>query len=582
MQSKKLSSEWLNELKAKNDIVTTISSYIPVVKKGRSYWARCPFHHEKTPSFAINNEEQYYHCFGCGEGGDVITFIEKIESISTGEAMRKLAEKTGLEMPIFEGGEAIAKKKKQKDEVLKALNLAKDFYVQNLYKPYAKIAQDYVKSRGFKKSDLDKFEIGYSNSNTVIKYLEENGVSQDTMLLAGIITKTSGGRAYDHLYNRLVFPIFNTFGECVGFSGRLLEKSSERAKYKNTAQTPVFDKGSLIYGIHLLKQAKRKGDLDAIILVEGQIDVIMMHSFGFNSAVASLGTAFTEKHAEQLKKIDENIILLFDSDSAGQKATLRTIDVLKPFGFNIKVARLPIDSDPDEYLKQNGAEGMKKLIAKAKVPVEYQLDLLRESSDISKPNEKARYVRQALDLVVKLETMSERDVYLKIIRDVSGIPIDILRRDANFKKSSQTQKKDANVLINRENGNIKAINYVMQSILRDESFSKLDFDIKNYIFNPVLKSILIKHESNDKKDANILDVLDENEKKLVNELFNSEYLPDKRYFDESVWKIIEEALLIQQEILNEKYKNSEDREERSAIAEKLRDIINQLKEKKIH
>src|SRR5574344_246888 len=329
----KLPSDWLSELKSKNDIVTTISSYIPVIRKGRQYWARCPFHHEKTPSFAINSDGQYYHCFGCGESGDVITFVEKMESISTGEAIRKLAEKVGLEMPMLEDGEKIAQKKKEKEEVLKALNLAKEHYIKNLYEYSAKIAQEYVKKRKFKKSDLDKFQIGYSNENNVINYLESKGISKETMLNAGIIAEANG-RYYDHIYNRLAFPIINTYGDCVGFSGRILENNPEKAKYKNTSQTIVFDKSSLIYGIHLLKEAKKNGQLNEIILVEGQIDVITMHSYGFGTAVASLGTAFTEKHAEQLKRICENLVLLFDGDGAGQKATLRAIELLKPFNFN--------------------------------------------------------------------------------------------------------------------------------------------------------------------------------------------------------------------------------------------------------
>ncbi|MDD4110966.1 MAG: CHC2 zinc finger domain-containing protein, partial [Clostridia bacterium] len=267
MQSRKLPSDWLSELKSKNDIVTTISSYIPVVKKGRQYWARCPFHNEKTPSFSINEEGQYYHCFGCGESGDVITFVQKMESISTGDAIRKLAEKAGLEMPMLEDGEKIAEKKKRKDESIKALNLTKNFYIKNLYEPSAKLAQEYVKKRGFKKSDLDRFQIGYSNGNSIMKYLESNKIDREIMLEAGIITEIDGN-AYDHIYNRLAFPIINTYGDCIGFSGRILENNPEKAKYKNTSQTILFDKGSTIYGINLLKEEKKKGNLDKIILVE--------------------------------------------------------------------------------------------------------------------------------------------------------------------------------------------------------------------------------------------------------------------------------------------------------------------------
>lgn len=383
LQNKGFPSEWLSELKSKNEIVQTISSYIPIVKKGSTYWARCPFHHEKTPSLAINENGQYYHCFGCGESGDVITFVEKMESITPGEAIKRLAEKAGMEMPVLEDGEKLTRRKKEKDEVIKALNLAKKHYESNLYQPSAKQAQEYVRQRNFKKSDLEKFHIGYSNGNEIIKYLESEGISKDIMLKAGIIGEMDG-KVYDHISNRLAFPILNSFGDCIGFSGRILEKSDFKAKYKNTAQTIVYDKGSSVYGIHLLKDAKRSGLLKEIVLVEGQIDVIMMHSFGFATAVASLGTAFTEKHAVELKRFCDDLVLLFDGDGAGEKATLRAIELLKPFNFNLKVGRLPQGSDPDEFLKGNGADAMKKIIAGAKTPIEYQLDLLKEKNDLSK------------------------------------------------------------------------------------------------------------------------------------------------------------------------------------------------------
>lgn len=587
MQNRKLPSDWLNELKSKNDIVTTISSYIPVIKKGRQYWARCPFHHEKTPSFAINNEGQYYHCFGCGESGDVITFVEKMESISTGDTIRKLAEKAGLEMPMLEDGAKIAQKKKEKDNALQALNLAKEFYIKSLYEPSAKIAQEYIKKRKFKKSDLDRFQIGYANGNGVINYLTEKGISKENMISAGIINDIDG-RLYDHIYNRLAFPIINTFGDCIGFSGRILENNSEKAKYKNTAQTIVYDKSSSIYGIHLLKEAKRKGQLEQIILVEGQIDVIIMHSFGFNTTVASLGTAFTEKHADQLKRISENLVLLFDGDSAGEKAALRAIELLKPFDFNLKVARLPKEYDPDDYLRENGAEGMKKIISSAKTPIEYQLDLFKESGDLSKAEDNSSYIRKSLNLISTLATMSEREIYLKIISQNSGVPLDILRRDSSYVNEENLKKEGKEVLISAENGNIKAIKYVLLSIIRNETFAQLNFDIKKYLFNPIFKNILLCFEEIDKNNktnetvqTELLNNLDNEEKQFIVELLEIDYSPNKDYFNQCVWKIIEVTLKMKQQVLNEEYKNSENREERLKIAQELSDIVNKLKTKNI-
>ena len=582
MQKKYFPPEWVNQLKSKCNIVQVISSYIPVNKKGSLYWASCPFHHEKTPSFAINEDEQFYHCFGCGQGGDVVKFVREIESISYSDALEKLAKTVGMELPQFEDGEKIAKQMQEKEEILKALNLVMEIYQENLYKPLAKPAQEYVKSRNFKKSDLDKFHIGYANFSTAIEQLKQKGVKPEIMVKAGIAGQDGEtGNYYDKLSKRLIFPVLNSFGECVGFSGRILEKDPTKAKYKNTEQTPVFDKSSLVYGIDLLKNAKRSGELKYIILVEGQIDVIMMHSNGFKTAVASLGTAFTEKHASSLKRICEDIIVLYDGDGAGQKATERAIGILEKEGFNVKVARLPKGKDPDEFLKENGAPAMQKLLDGAKNPIEYNLDLLAENNNVSLPEGKAKYLKQCFELLSKVETLSERDVYLKIISKVASVPIDILRRDAQKNGAEQTKDNEKSVLISKEDGNIKAIKFVLKSIFNRETFSNLDFDLKEYLISPTYISLIEKNKTSNSKEE-FLSGLGEEEKKVALEIleFNSQG-EGKEHFDQCVWKIVENNLKIRQQMLTEQYKVAESYEERKVIAESLNKIIKQLSERRI-
>ncbi len=594
MQNKRYPSEWLGELKTKNDIVATISSYIPLVKRGSQYWARCPFHHEKTPSFAINENDQYYHCFGCGESGDVIKFVEKMESITPGEAIIKLAEKAGLELPALEDREKVAYKKKERDEMIKALNLAKEQYVKLLYEPSAKLAQEYVRKRGFKRSDLERFQIGYAHDNRIIEKLTEKDISREIMLKAGIIGEIDG-KIYDHISDRLVFPILNSYGDCIGFSGRTLVKSDYKAKYKNTSQTLVYDKSSSIYGIHLLKEAKKSGLLNEIVLVEGQIDVIMMHSYGFVTTVASLGTSFTEKHAKELKRFSDNLTILFDGDSAGEKATLRVIEILKPFEFNLRIARLPSGMDPDDYLKENGAEKMKEVLKSAKIPIEYKLDLLKEKCDFTKNEDKANYVKKALELISTLETMSEKDIFLKIISENSGVPLDILKRDYKYVGEVRGASEEKKVLRSAEDGNIKAIKYVLLSILKEEVFAKLDFDIKRYLSNPIFINVLTTFEGlralNREKTNKVLledliEELDTEEKQFVLDILetnDTERVGEsgKKYFDHCVWKIIESDLKMRQLILNEKYKESESREERAQISGQISEIASQLKRKSL-
>ncbi len=582
MQKIYFSPEWVSELKSKADIVRILSDYLQLNKKGNIYWALCPFHHEKTPSFAINDDGQFYHCFGCGEGGDVINFIEKIESVSYIEALEIIAKKVGMELPQEGNGEKIIKEKNEKNEILKILNEALKIYKKNLYLESAKNAQEYVKSRNFKKSDLENFNIGYANGNAIVYDLLKLGFKKEYLIKSGIAGEDDQtGKLYDKLANRLIFPVLNSYGECIGFSGRILEKSSVRAKYKNTQQTLVFDKGNSVYAIDLLKESKRKGELKEIILVEGQIDVITMHSHGFNNTVASLGTSLTEKHANVLSRLCNDIIIIYDGDSAGEKATLRSIDILKKENFNIKVVKLPENCDPDEYLRKYGAESLRNLINNAVSPVEYKLNLLREKLNLNSPNGKSIYLKKSFEIIKEVETYSERDIYLNIINKESGVPIDILRKDFEKETNKKELKKEQNVLILKEDGNIKAVKFVLGAILNKEDFTKGQNYLKNYLINPIYLNLLEKFErfgdieklllnSNEEEKIFIKDIIQNYSKGL-----------GKDYYDQCVWKIKEATLKLKQQMLSEQYKNSTSNEERKIIAIKLNEIIKELSERKI-
>ena len=571
------SSKFVEQVKAKNDIVQIVSSYIPTIKKGNVHWALCPFHHEKTPSFAINEEDQYFHCFGCGEGGDVIKFVQMMESSSYPEAIEKLAAKANLEIPKEENSGAIINEKKEKDEVLKALNFAMEIYEKNLYLPLAKKAQDYVKLRNFKKSDLENFHIGFSDGNNLINALVDRGIKKQTLIKAGIAGQNDS-RTYDKLSGRLIFPVINSYGECVGFSGRLLEKDPTRAKYKNTEQTIVFDKSSCVYAINLLKEQKRAGNLKQIILVEGQIDVIKMHSNGFKTTVASMGTALTEKHATILKRFCDDVIICYDGDFAGQKATARAIKILQDLRFNIKVARLPKGMDPDEFLKINGKEEMEKLLNSALSPVEYNLNLLAEKLDLTTPQGKAQYLKGAFETISNIQTMSEKDVYLKLISKATDVPIDIVRRDCQNAINISAQPDLKNVLSQNEKAMKKAIKFVLKSILKGETFSRLDFDLKYYLTNPLHISILEKFKN---YGQNFESYLDEEEKAFLSELLEFDSPGGKETFNQCVWKIVEENLKLKQQLLNEKFKSATSNSERAEILGEINKIIKQLNERKI-
>ena len=568
-------ADWYAELKQRNDIVSTVGAYITLNRKGRQYWACCPFHHEKTPSFTVNEEGQYYHCFGCGESGNSVDFVMKMESCDRDRAIEIMAQKVGMKMPENMGDASIIEmQKKEKNEILKALNLAKEHYKNNLYQSFAKDAQNYLKKRDFRKSDLENFEIGYARRNDVVNYLKKNNISFEIMQKAGI-AGVSNGKEFDYQSDRLVFPILNSYEETVGFSGRIVLQDDSRAKYKNTAQTSVFDKSSCVYGIHIVKKVKKEKSIDKIIIVEGQIDVIKMNSNGFSPTVASLGTAFTVKHARELKRFSENVVLLFDGDGAGIKAAERAINILVGEGLNVKVARLPKGYDPDEYLKTFGREKMQKLLNSAKHYVEYLLDVTKEQFNLNEPNEKSNCVKRSLEIISKLKTSSEQEIYLKLLANSLGVALETLRKDISKSDKQIEAEENKNVLIKQEDGNIKAIKYILLAVYKKLAFIKEKASLKKYISHPIYQTLYEKLLKSYMGEEIILDA---EEKEVLDQILElDEKILSQSFYDECAFKIFESYMKIWQQVLSDKYKETADTEERKQISTEIAKIIAKLK-----
>lgn len=597
MQNKGYPSDWLYQLKEKNNIVSIIGKYIHLERKGGKYWACCPFHNEKTPSFTVSEDEGFFHCFGCKEGGDVISFVQKYESCDFSEAVAILAKNAGMEVPEFKGDEQAVEKKQLKERVLKLLDLTYKHYQENLYLSQAKPAQEYIKKRGFTRKELEDFKLGYSLDWTeLVDYLRRQGFTYKEMLEAGVIqqkedTKSQDEgdkkyRYYDVMAERLIFPIFNSFNECVGFSARILVPS-DFAKYKNTAETIVFQKGKVVFGINLVKALKQQQGLDKIIVVEGQIDVIAMHRAGFKSTVACMGTALTKENAKELKKLSNNIVLCFDGDEAGVKATKRSIDILKEEGFNVLVASIPDKHDPDEILKTQGKEALAKIIETAIPTTDFLIQTELKKYDLSKPDEKGKFAKAALEHIHKLNSHSAEEAYLDKLRDISSIPIDILRRDlANLKKGEKSVKKEEkveqNVLISRENGNIRAIRFILGSLIFKKPFVNKQIDYKKLlprqaeIIDLALKGTPI---------SSYYDYFDVDNYPLLKDClgmdFNEYKDADKKYFDECVWLVVSQELIKEQSSLAEQFKNCADKDERLKIMQKLNSLNRIIREKRL-
>lgn len=583
MQNKGFPADWLYQLKQKNNIVSVVERYVHLEKKGRNYWGCCPFHNEKTPSFSVSEDEGLFYCFGCKESGDVISFVMKYESCDFYEAVKILAKNAGIEVPEFTGDKDIIVKKKNQERLLKLLSEASKHYQENLLKPEAKPAQDYIKTRLFNRKTLEDFKLGYSiDRHEIINHLKSKGFTLKEMIDAGVIGEKNGYH-YDIYAQRLIFPICNSFGDCIGFSARVLGQS-DFAKYINTAETQLFKKGRVVYGIDLVKKLKQQGALNQIIIVEGQIDVIAMHKAGFNNTVACMGTALTKENAHELKKLSNNVVLMFDGDGAGQKATYRSLDILREEGFSVKVACMPEKLDPDEILKMYGNEKINEIVNSALPPMDFIIKCEREKFDLNDSVGKSSFIKEMLKYLKKLDSYAEEDIYLTKIKDITNVPIDILRRDLSKEKGEnkilQPKKEDENVLISRENGNIRAVKFVIASIIHNKDFvnKKIDYSLlmpkESEILNLAQKNIPL---------SSYYDYFDVDNNTLIKECLNYDFSlyedNGKKYFEECLWAIASNILLERQTELSKQFKECKDISERQIIMKKLNDVTISLKEK---
>lgn len=589
MQNKGYPADWLYQLKQRNNIVSILSKYIHLEKKGGKYWACCPFHNEKTPSFTVNEDEGFFYCFGCKEAGDVIKFVQKYESCDFPEAVAILAKNAGMEVPEFSAEADVVVKKQTKERVLKLLDAAYKHYKENLYLAQAKPAQEYIKKRGFTRRELEDFKLGYSLGWTeMIEYLRRQGFTYKEMMDAGV-ANVKNDHYYDVMAERLVFPIFNAFNECVGFSARALEKT-DMAKYKNTAETVVFQKGRVVFGINLVKALKQQQGIDRVIIVEGQIDVIAMHRTGFKTTVACMGTALTKENAKELKKLSNNITLCFDGDTAGIKATTKSIDILKEEGFNVLVAAMPEGHDPDEILKLQGREALEKIINSALPPTDYLINCELKNYDLSKADEKGKFATACLNHISKIGSRSEEEPYLDKLRTLTNIPVDVLRRDLAkmlnredgqaFKKQEKTE--DGTVITARENGNIRAIKFILGSLIYKKPYVNDRIDYKRLL--PRYADIIDKAKEGIPVSS-YFDYFDVQNTPILSECLSMGEIEFKdgneRYFNECVWAIASVEMQAKQSALAQEFKVADSQEKRMEIMQKLNSINKAIREKKL-
>lgn len=430
--------ELVEEVRTRNNIVDVIGSYVKLQKKGSSYFGLCPFHNEKSPSFSVSGDKQMYYCFGCGAGGNVISFLMQYENLSFPEALQSLADRAGITLPTAEPtGEERARANK-KTQLLELQKEAATYYYRLLRSEEGKRGLDYLTGRGLSLETIQSFGLGYAPaySNRLYKFLKSKGYSDSLLNESGLVKIDERG-ANDRFWNRVIFPIMDANNRVIGFGGRVM--GDGEPKYLNSPETLIFDKSRNLYGLHAARRSRKS----YLLICEGYMDVISMHQAGFTNSVASLGTAFTTQHGLLIKRYTDEVILTYDSDEAGVKAAMRAIPILKEAGLSMRVLNMKPYKDPDEFIKNLGAEEFQKRIDQAQNSFLFEISVLRRQYDLSDPEEKTRFYNAIAEKLTGFTEELERANYTEAVAREYQIPLESLQKLVRAKGQTITQTQTA-------------------------------------------------------------------------------------------------------------------------------------------
>ena len=416
------SEELIEEVRSRNDIVDVISGYVKLKKSGSNYFGLCPFHNEKSGSFSVSPSKQMYYCFGCGAGGNVITFIMEYENYTFMEAVRMLAERAGIELPQMEETPEEKKSRDIRSQLLEINKLAAVYYFHQLRGQNGSTAMNYLKKRELGDETIQRFGLGYSSmySDDLYRYIKSKGYKDDILKESGLFTY-GDGKVTDKFWNRVMFPIMDMNNRVIGFGGRVM--GDGKPKYLNSPETKLFDKSRNLYGLNIARTSRKPN----IIICEGYMDVISLHQAGFNQAVASLGTALTSGQASLMKRYTDQVLITYDSDGAGVKAALRAIPILKEAGLTTKVINMKPYKDPDEFIKGLGAEAFQERIDKAQNSFMYEISAMEQNYDLTDPDSKTRFFNEVAGRIVGFEEELERNNYIEAVADKYMVSMDALK-----------------------------------------------------------------------------------------------------------------------------------------------------------
>ena len=442
--------QFIDDLVSRCDVAEVVGSYVPLTRKGANLWGLCPFHNEKTPSFSVSPDKQIYHCFGCGKGGGVISFIMELENLTYPDAIRHLAKTQGLEVPDEQFSPDVRKKRAR---LLELNTAAARFYHKMLISPAGTIGAEYFARRGLSRNIIRQFGLGMAPAgwDKLMTAMTELGYDKYELVDAGLVVRADKGRFYDRFRNRVMFPIINVRGEVIGFGGRVLDDSTP--KYLNSNDTLIYNKSRNLFGLNIAKGTKAKH----MILTEGYMDTIALHQAGFDCAVASLGTAFTDDHAKLLTRYTNEVILSFDGDEAGQKAANRTIPILERAGLAVNVLQMKGAKDPDEFIKSFGAQAFAKLLDKSENHIEFRLNQIAAAYHLGDDENRIAYLQAAADYVATLASPIEREIYgtrvaesARVTAKVVADEVERIRRQKGKEAKRKEERQSLTPLRNRQ------------------------------------------------------------------------------------------------------------------------------------
>ena len=430
---------FLDELMARNPIEDVVGQYVTLKRSGSNLFGLCPFHGEKTASFSVAPDKGIYYCFGCHKGGGAVNFIMEVEGMNYPDAVRHLAKRVGMEVPEDEQYQS---RYRQQERLWALHKEAARFFHSQLYAPVGKAALEYALGRGMSKYILTTFGVGYAPDSwdSLVRAMKAKGYTEEELKESGLVTVSQkNGNIFDRFRDRLMFPIIDVRGNVIAFGGRTIKKDADVAKYLNSPETLIFNKRKNLFGLNLAKKTKE----NALILVEGNIDVVTLHQYGFDNAVASLGTSLTEEQAALMTRYTDQIILVYDGDKAGQNATQRAIPILEKAGLQVKVLQIKDAKDPDEYLKKFGPEKFRLLLEDSSNRVEYQLNAIAKKYDIREDEQKVRFINEAAEFISSLPNAVQREVYGNRVADAAKISYDAMKIEVNkaFKRRIAREKK---------------------------------------------------------------------------------------------------------------------------------------------